>query len=226
VAAYTFAQLEAFALGAGFPPNIAPIMAGIALAESGGRADAVQAGQPYGTTGWGLWQITPGNSVPQFGTDQQMLNPVNNAKAAYAKWSGAGANVAALRSQWTTYSSGAYLKFMPANIPPPDAAGAAQGAADQGVTNLGSGIPGVPDPAKAAADAVTAGVAAVFGPFMTSLEHMFDVIVNNTLFVAILAAGLGCVGVGVVLMLKESPAGTTVVNAVGSAAKVAGKVLK
>ena len=226
MAAYSFAQLEAFALAAGFPPNIAPTMAGIALAESGGRADAVQAGQPYGTTGWGLWQITPGNSVPQFGTDQQMLNPINNAKAAYAKWSGAGANVAALRSQWTTYATGAYLKFMPANIPPPDAAGAAQGAANQAVGNLGSGIPGLPDPAKAAADAVTAGVSAVFGPFMTSLEHMFDIVINNVLFAAIVAAGLAAVGLGVVLMLKETPAGTTVVGAVGGAAKLAGKVIK
>ena len=35
--------------------------------------------------GWGLWQITCGNSVPQYGTDFQILDPWNNAEAAVAK---------------------------------------------------------------------------------------------------------------------------------------------
>lgn len=207
--AYTFAQLEAFALAGGFPPNVAPIMAAIAFPESGGRADAVQQGQPYSTTGWGLWQITPGNSEPQFGTDQQLLNPINNARAAHAKWVSQGLGA------WTTYTSGAYKKYLQSGVAP-DAAGAAQGAADALTQNLGSGIPGLPDPTKMITDGITAGVGAIFGPFTKTIEHVFDVTMNNVTYILLIAAGVGIMGVGVVLMVKETPVG----NAITQVAKV------
>lgn len=209
MATYTYAQLEAFALAAGFPPNIAPIMAAIAFPESGGRAEAVQQGQPYATTGWGLWQITPGNSEPQFGTDQQLLNPINNAKAAHAKWVSQGLGA------WTTYTSGAYRQYLRAGVPP-DAAGAAQGAADQATQNLGSGIPGLPDPTAAITGAITAGLSTVFGPLTKSVEHIFDVTMNNLTYILLIGVGVGIMGVGVVLMVKETP----VAAAVSQVAKV------
>jgi hypothetical protein len=97
----SWAQVAALALEAGFPPAAAVIAAAITEPESGRIQDNVQAGQPYATTGWGLWQITPGNSEPQFGTDQQMLIGLNNARAAHAKWQAAGGF-----SPWTTFENG------------------------------------------------------------------------------------------------------------------------
>lgn len=96
---------------AGGPKNVAALMAAIAEAESSGIPTNIQQGQPYATTGWGLWQITPGNSVPQFGVNQALLNPLNNARAALAKYRSQGLGA------WTTYTSGAYRQFLHGNIP-------------------------------------------------------------------------------------------------------------
>lgn len=103
---YSFGQLEGFWEGAGGSPRLAPTMAAIALAESRGR-NVKQRGQPYARTGWGLWQITPGDSEPQFGVDQALLDPHRNAEAAVAKERSQGLGA------WATYTSGAYLSFMP-----------------------------------------------------------------------------------------------------------------
>lgn len=204
--AYSFAQLEQFAIQGGFPASLAPTMAAIAMAESSGN-NVVQQGQPYSTTGWGLWQITPGNSVPQFGTDQAMLNPVNNAKAAHQKWVGQGLGA------WTTYTSGAYRRFMPS--------GAVTPASDGSTSSSG------PTTADGAAGSADSGgiVSDIMSPLVKPFEHMFDVTMNNVLFVLIVGAGLGMMGVGLVLMLKEAPGGTTVIGAVGGAARIAGKAV-
>src|SRR5215469_3859368 len=53
---YSYSQLEGFWTGAGGSAITAPIAAAIAMAESGG-SNVIQQGQPYSTTGWGLWQI-------------------------------------------------------------------------------------------------------------------------------------------------------------------------
>lgn len=104
--AYSLQSLENLWIQAGGDPSVARTMAAVALAESSGIPTNIQQGQPYATTGWGLWQITPGNSEPQFGTDQQLLNPLNNAKAAVAKYRAQGLGA------WTTYTSGAYAAFL------------------------------------------------------------------------------------------------------------------
>jgi hypothetical protein len=111
--AIPYSGLEGLWDAAGGPKNLAPLMAAIAMAESGGR-NVKQAGQPFATTGWGLWQITPGG--PQY------LDPMTNAREAVAKY----------RSQnlgaWTTYTSGAYRQFMHGNVPPGAFAGGGGGA--------------------------------------------------------------------------------------------------
>ncbi|MEU7164337.1 hypothetical protein AB0A70_06780 [Streptomyces morookaense] len=107
--AYSYSELEGFWVDAGGDPKVAPIMAAIALAESSG-IDQIQKGQPYSTTGWGLWQITPGNSVPQVGIDRALLNPLTNAKAAVAKYKSQG-----LRA-WTTYTDGSYKEFYKGDV--------------------------------------------------------------------------------------------------------------
>lgn len=101
-------QIAAVARAAGFPAGAAVYAVAITHPEAGANSSAVQAGQPYATTGWGLWQITPGNSEPQFGIDNALLNPRANARAAHAKWSAAGGF-----SPWTTFMDGAYGPFLP-----------------------------------------------------------------------------------------------------------------
>lgn len=107
---YSYAQLEGFWINAGGSPALAPTMAAIAMAESNGN-NVVQQGQPYGSTGWGLWQITPGNSEPSIGTNQQLLNPATNAQAAVAKYNSQG-----LRA-WTTWP-GSAQKYLRTGVQP------------------------------------------------------------------------------------------------------------
>ena len=110
-----FAQVEGYWVAAGGPASQAATAAAIAGAESSYEPGIIQSGQPYSTTGWGLWQITPGNSGGQFGQDYQLLDPWNNAEAAVAKYQNAGNSF----SPWTTYNNGTYRAFLPSNPPAP-----------------------------------------------------------------------------------------------------------
>lgn len=101
-------QLAALALRAGWKPADAAVAVSITEPESGRDDSAIQANQPYATTGWGLWQITPGDSEPQFGIDNAMLNPWNNARAAYAKWSEHDDF-----GPWTTWTKGLNQPYLP-----------------------------------------------------------------------------------------------------------------
>lgn len=103
----SWAAVAALALAAGFPPGPAVIITSITEPESARIQNNVQQGQPYATTGWGLTQITPGNSEPQFGTDQAMLNGLNNMRAAHAKWSAAGGF-----DPWTTWVNGLNVPYL------------------------------------------------------------------------------------------------------------------
>jgi hypothetical protein len=101
-------QVAAVAVKAGFPPGPAVIATAITMPESGRNASVIQQGEPYSRTGWGLWQITPGNSEPQYGVDKQLLDPYWNARAAWQKWSDAGGF-----GPWTTFQTGAYGAWIP-----------------------------------------------------------------------------------------------------------------
>lgn len=102
------AQIYSWAVQAGFSPSEAVIATAITYPESGGYPGIVQSGEPYATTGWGLWQITPGNSVPSVGTDNALLDGATNARAAYAKYHGSGNSF----RPWTTYNDGKYKSFL------------------------------------------------------------------------------------------------------------------
>lgn len=108
MAVLTWQQVAAVAIKAGFPPGPAVIATAITMPESGRDATIVQQNQPYATTGWGLWQITPGNSEPQYGIDNQLLDPSRNAGAAYAKWYVAGSF-----RPWTTFVAGLEQPYLP-----------------------------------------------------------------------------------------------------------------
>jgi hypothetical protein len=62
--------------------------------------------------GWGLWQITCGNSVPKFGKDFQVLDPWNNAEAAVSKCHQDVKDGHNCFSPWATWASGTYTQFL------------------------------------------------------------------------------------------------------------------
>jgi hypothetical protein len=104
--AYTQSQIYTALKDAGFPQDTWHTMDAIAGAESSWLPDVIQAGQPYSTTGWGTWQITPGNSVPCIGIDHALLPLEANARAAWCKYTRQGYEA------WSTWGSGVYRKYL------------------------------------------------------------------------------------------------------------------
>lgn len=106
------AQIAGAAKAAGFSgTNLAKAVA-IALAESGGNPNAHNGKAPDNS--YGLWQINMIGSLgparrKQFGlsSNNALFDPQVNARAAYAI-AGGGKTF----RPWTTYTSGAYLRFM------------------------------------------------------------------------------------------------------------------
>lgn len=98
------AQVSQYAAQAGFKDQALVIALAIAQAESGFNTEAIDH-DSNGSTDYGLWQI---NSIHGFNSSSLLNSPLYNAQAAY-KVSGGGSNW----KPWTTYTSGAYLKFMP-----------------------------------------------------------------------------------------------------------------
>ncbi|HEV3380669.1 MAG TPA: hypothetical protein VG142_06785 [Trebonia sp.] len=92
---------------AGGPSSVAETAEAVTGAEASFEPGIIQPGEPYSTTGWGLWQITPGDSVPAYGEDYQLLDPWNNAEAAVSKYDAAGG-----LTPWTTYVDGAYENYL------------------------------------------------------------------------------------------------------------------
>ena len=112
---FSYGQLEQLWINAAGSKAMAPLMAAIAMAESGGDSTQKNTTDNGGTqTSWGLWQISDGTHnepVPN------ILDPAVNAKAAVDKFQSQGL------SAWGTYTSGAYKKFFNGSIPPEAAQG-------------------------------------------------------------------------------------------------------
>lgn len=104
---YSYPVLEALWIGVGGAPSQASMAAAIALAESRGQNIPNSTGAPS----YGLWQINT-NAHPEY-TPTQMLNPINNAKAAVAV-SQNGTNW----NPWQTYTDGSYQSFLQSNVTP------------------------------------------------------------------------------------------------------------
>jgi hypothetical protein len=118
-----YAQIEGFWEDAGGPStpagdyNDAEIAAAITGAESSFIPGIIQQDVDYcgagsDRAGWGLWQITCGNSVPSYGTDFQILDPWNNAEAAVSKYDADASEGLNGFDPWSTYTSGAYEQFL------------------------------------------------------------------------------------------------------------------
>lgn len=148
----TYAQMEGLWIAAGGDPKVASIMAAIATHESQGEATIIQQGQPYATTGWGLWQITPGNSEPSVGIDQALLDPLTNAKAAVIKYKAAG-----FQPWEADYATGLYKQYLQ-NVAP-----VAPSSTKTGATNLTGNNTGITSVAPGAgSDAIAASFALSF----------------------------------------------------------------
>ncbi len=107
-------ELVRLALDSGFNASQAPIMAAIALAESGGRAGAHNDNRSTGDNSYGLWQI---NMIDNLGTerrrqlglksDEQLKDPATNVRAAKRVFESQGLGA------WSVYRSGAYRQYLP-----------------------------------------------------------------------------------------------------------------
>jgi Lysozyme like domain len=106
VSQYTAQEIHAALGAAGFDPTLWTVMDAIAGAESSWLPMVIQKGEPYDTTGWGTWQITPGNSEPSIGIDRQILPLLVNAKCAKVKYDAQGLEA------WTTWRNGIYEKYV------------------------------------------------------------------------------------------------------------------
>jgi hypothetical protein len=102
---YNRAEILDALVRAGFPSYALDIMAAIGVAESS-WTNVIQKGEPYATTGWGTWQITPGDSVPQVATDMGLLDIDANASAAFVKFNEGGFY------PWTTWVNGKFREYL------------------------------------------------------------------------------------------------------------------
>lgn len=133
-------QIAGAAKAAGFSGSALAKAVAIALAESSGNPNAHNKVPPDNS--YGLWQINMLGSLgparrKQFGlsSNSELFNPNTNARAAYAI-AGGGKNF----RPWSTYTSGAYLRYMSrANKAAGNPSSAPGGTADQ----AGFGLPDI-----------------------------------------------------------------------------------
>jgi hypothetical protein len=111
-------SLERLAVEGGFNPEQAKIMAAIALAESSGRANALNDDINTGDNSYGLWQINmidyPDYKLGeerrgklQLKDNNELFNPAVNVRAAKMIFDEQGYDA------WSVYKTGAYKKFLP-----------------------------------------------------------------------------------------------------------------
>lgn len=114
---FNYAQLEQLWINANGPKAVAPIMAAIAMAESGGNSTSNNYTDNNGTqTSWGLWQISNGTHSWPGPADPSV--PANNAAYAVAKYNADKARGNNGFQPWGTYTSGLYKQYLKGSVPP------------------------------------------------------------------------------------------------------------
>jgi hypothetical protein len=98
-------QIASWARGAGIPADQIAVAVAIALAESGGRIDAIGGPNLDGSYDYGLWQINERAHPEKFQRWKSWWS-VENAQMMAAVYNERG------WQPWTTYKSGAYLLYM------------------------------------------------------------------------------------------------------------------
>ena len=108
----SYAQLEGLWIRNGGDQSLAPLMAAIAEAESGGDTNSLNPNDNGGRqSSFGLWQISTGTHTPP---DPNWADPDVNARLAIGKLKSQGL------SAWGTYTSGAYKRFLSSSTTPAD----------------------------------------------------------------------------------------------------------
>lgn len=187
MATYNYSQLEGLWIQAGGHKALAPLMAAIAEAESGGNSEAYN---PSGASG--LWQIlgAPDNWVGS----ENWFDPSINARAAVAKYREQGLVA------WATYTNGAYRQFLKGKVPPSVNTGKGnQPSPSSGGNSIIGDIEnflGLGTAVKAAGD---------IGGFFTEIVKLLDWIVNPVNWVRIVSgiAGFALLAVGIYMMGKS-----------------------
>lgn len=215
MATLTITQIGQLAVNAGVQQGQPLyVCVSIALAESGGRTDAVNS-NANGTKDVGEWQINDVHAL-MWGANDNRTDPVANAQYMF-KISNSGVNW----QPWTTYNTGAYNNHMQAvmselqkanltrgqGITPPNTLGPGMG-----VTGQDSNIkfPKVPNP-------VDAGKA-IIKPLET-IAKFFEILATPQGWIRILKVWIGAVllWIGVIAMVKDTKAGAVAKKAVVAA---------
>ncbi len=100
----TDSQIAGLLKSAGFPDNQIATGVAIALAESGGRTDAVNTANRNGTWDAGLMQV---NSIHGY-SQQYLFNANNNVQASKKIYDAAKGRW----TPWSTYNNGSYRRFL------------------------------------------------------------------------------------------------------------------
>ncbi len=100
----TDAQIAGYLRSGGFPPDQIGIGVAIALAESGGRTDALNTANRNGSWDAGLMQV---NSIHGY-SREWLYNPTNNVAASLRIYRAAGNRW----TPWSTYNNGSYRRFL------------------------------------------------------------------------------------------------------------------
>lgn len=119
----------------------------VALAESGGRTDAVNTANSNGTTDYGLFQV---NSIHN-PTAEERTQALPNARKAKSIWDARAKTDSSGWNAWSVYNSRRYLFFIPQATP--------AAAAVEGEAKLGK----IPDIAGDIAGGVTGGIGNIAG---------------------------------------------------------------
>lgn len=226
---YNFTQLQQLWTNNGGPPGWAPLMAGIAIAESGGNAGILNNTPATGDYSVGLWQINyfanllPGRTA-EYGSPQALANDPNlQAKAAISLFGG-GPGISnwkgdATFNAWTAAGSPSQPS---ANTVSAWLGGAGSGPPGTGAVGpQGPLAPGTPNPAAGAGLSTCViqlpGFLFFSGPcFLTKGG------VKWLSGVAALGAGTGLFVFGVVLLASSGFGSPGAKEAVGKVAKTAG----
>lgn len=108
--ALTAERLRRLWVRAGGPPRYANVMSQIALRESGGRRGAQNLTGPDHSIG--LWQINQLAHRGRYGNDQQLKNPLANAKAAVAIFQASRQAGQDPLRPWSTYNPATDIKLI------------------------------------------------------------------------------------------------------------------
>lgn len=189
---YSYAQLEQLWINAGGPKAIAPLMAAIALAESGGYEKRISAPNSDGSIDRGLWQI---NSVHGAASTTEAKSNAASAVKIY--------NSQGLRA-WTTYTNGAYKQYMKGSVAPDPNLPSGSTTAGGGTTQQ-AGLTG--DLGAAIGQGFAAAFMAILQPVISIAIWGTEIMLGGALMV-----------VGLLIFLANTEPGKEVTKQVGKVA--------